>query len=459
MYTFSSKLRKAAIISIVLGFVMFAIGYGLNATKEADYIVQEMAENPEQFEYLASSSPESLESSHEEITVEHGEISESHEEHHVSHEVEHLLAQYHNRPWTAFFIAAFLFTGIAAITMFFLAVNNVAQSGWFVILTRIMEAMTSFLPWGTLLMLIVLVGSALHMNHLYHWIGDPEALDFNSPDFDHFLKTKSEWLNVPFWLIRSVIYLVGWTLLSFWIRSKSKKLDQTGATKDYWKLYKVSVYTIIFFALSSMASGWDWVMSIDPHWYSTLFGWYVMGSYLVAAIAIMILIAVHLKNAGVFPQFNDNHLHDLTKYLFATSLLWGYLWLCQFELIWYANIPEEVVYFQQREALYAPTYYTMLIPNVVLPFLALISSSMKRNYKWVSGIAIIVILGHWLDIFNQMMPTTVGPWWQFGLLEIGALLFVGGLFTFVVMRTLSKMQLIPKGNPLLHESEVFEYPF
>lgn len=159
------------------------------------------------------------------------------------------------------------------------------------------------------------------------------------------MANKAAWLNVPFWLVRSVIYLVGWTLFGFWLRNKSKKLDQTGSMKDYWSLYRVSVYAIVFFALTSMASGWDWVMSLDPHWYSTLFGWYVMVSYLVGAVAFMILIAVYLKKAGYFPEFNDNHLHDLAKYLFAFSLLWGYLWLCQFELIWYANIPEESVYF------------------------------------------------------------------------------------------------------------------
>lgn len=448
MYTFSPKLKMASIILIALGLIMFGVGYALNTSADAHYIEQQMSNNPEKFSYLSQ-------------TAEIGHSSpQAHQEHkETSHEVEHLLAQHHNRPWTAFFIAAFMFTGIAAITMFFLAIQHVAQAGWSVILTRIMEAMTAFLPYGTVLMLAVLLGSAFHMNHLYHWMNDAEALDFNSLHFDAYMKTKAEWLNVPFWLVRSVIYLVGWTLFAYWLRAKSKKLDQTGSLKDYWSLYRVGVYAIVFFSLSSMASGWDWVMSIDPHWYSTLFGWYVMISYLVAAVAIMILIAVHLKNSGVFPEFNDNHLHDLTKYMFGFSLLWGYLWLCQFELIWYANIPEESVYFQLRDTLYQPTYYNMLIVNVVVPFLALISSSVKRNYKWVTIVAVVVILGHWLDFFNQLMPTTVGPWWQFGLLEFGALFFVAGLFIFVVMNELTKIKLIPKGNPLLHESKVYEYPF
>lgn len=467
MYTFSPKLKTAAIVFMILGIIMFAVGYGLNHANGEEFVKQQMAEHPEDFSYL-----DSQKEAHAEVAVveeahaghgEHGEAATEGvivEEHgsHGNHTVEHLLAQYHNKPWTAFFMSAFLFTGIAAVSMFFLAIQHLAQAGWSVIVTRVMEAITVFLPYGTVLMLIVLVGSALHYNHLYHWM-DKSLVDYASPNFDHFMKTKEAWLNVPSWMGRSVAYLVGWCFFSFMLRKKSKKLDETGDTKDYWRLYKWAVFAIIFFALSSMASGWDWVMSIDPHWYSTLFGWYVMASYLVSAVAVMILISIHLKKQGALPEFNDNHLHDLTKYLFGFSLLWGYLWLCQFELIWYANIPEESVYFQLREALYDPTYYKMLIINVVLPFLILISSSIKRNYTVVSIMAGVIILGHWLDIFNQMMPTTVGPWWQFGLLEFGALFFVGGLFTFVVMSALTKMKLIPKGNPLLHESEIYEYPF
>ncbi|MGV4461445.1 quinol:cytochrome C oxidoreductase [Ornithobacterium rhinotracheale] len=444
MYTLSPKIKTASLVSIVLGIILFAIGATLNASKGEDYIVEQIHNHPQQFEYLSSSQ--------EVVDGEHANA-----EHSENHTVEHLLQQYHNRPWTAFFIAAFLFTGIAAISMFFLATQHVSQAGWAVVVTRVMEAISAFMPYGTVMMLIVLFASGFHFNHLYHWM--VADIDFKSEGFDSFMANKAAWLNVPFWLVRSVIYLVGWTLFGFWLRNKSKKLDQTGSMKDYWSLYRVSVYAIVFFALTSMASGWDWVMSLDPHWYSTLFGWYVMVSYLVGAVAFMILIAVYLKKAGYFPEFNDNHLHDLAKYLFAFSLLWGYLWLCQFELIWYANIPEESVYFQQRDVQYTATYYTMLIPNVVFPFLALISSSIKRNYTWVAIVAVVVILGHWVDIFNQMMPATVGPWWNFGFLEFGAFFFVLGVFAYVVMNALTKAPLVPKGNPLLHESEVYEYPF
>ena len=464
MYTFSPKLKMTAIILMVVGLILFGIGFALNAGNGIDYVKEKMAENPAEFFVHETEHSADHDVAHAHVAEDGHAADEAHadpahaEGGHEDHHAEHLLHQYHNKPWSALFIAAFLFTGVAAAAMFFLAIQHAAQAGWSVIVTRIMEGMTTFLPFGAVLMLIVIIGAAMGGNHLFHWM-DLDLRNFESENFDKFLKTKEPWLNTPFWVARSVIYLAGWIFFSWMLRRKSRILDENSTTKNYWSLYKWAIWTIIFFALSSMASGWDWVMSLDPHWYSTLFGWYVMVSYLVTAVAIMILLAIHLKRQGVLPEFNDNHLHDLTKFMFGFSLLWGYLWLCQFLLIWYANIPEESVYFQQRQIQFDPTYFKMLIPNVVLPFLILISSSIKRNYKVVMVMAFVVILGHWLDIFNQMMPATVGPWWQFGLLEFGALFFVGGLFMFVVLNGLTKLKLQATGNPLYHESKIYEYPY
>jgi hypothetical protein len=239
----------------------------------------------------------------------------------------------------------------------------------------------------------------------------------------------------------------------------SKKVDETKSRAVYQKYYNWSVGYIAFFGFASAAWAWDWMMSIDPHWYSTLYIWYTMVSCLSTAVAIIILISVYLKKKGVLPQFNDNHLHDLGVFLFATSMLWTYLWFAQFMLYWYANVPEEVNYFYGRFEYYRWTFLPMLIPNFLLPLLVLVSSSIKRNYKVVSTMAVVVICGHWLDYFNIVMPGTVGPFWNIGLLEIGATLFIIGLFIFAVMSALSKLKLIPTGNPFLKESEIYEYPF
>jgi len=171
---------------------------------------------------------------------------------------------------------------------------------------------------------------------------------------------------------------------------------------------------------------------------------------------------VYLKKKGFLPEFNDNHLHDLGKCLFATSMLWTYTWFCQFMLYWYANVPEEVNYFFGRFEHYSATFLPMLILNFVIPLLVMVSSSIKRNYTVVTVMAVVVIIGHIVDYFNMVMPGTVGPYWDniaVLLLVVGAVVFFVGLFIFAVMTMLSKLKLIPEGNPFLHESKIFEYPF
>jgi len=187
-----------------------------------------------------------------------------------------------------------------------------------------------------------------------------------------------------------------------------------------------------------------------------------MVSALASSIAVIILISVYLKKNGFLPQFNDNHLHDLGVFLFATSMLWTYTWFAQFMLYWYANIPEEVNYFFGRFEYYSWTFLPVMIFVFLLPLLVLVSSSIKRNYKVVTTMAVIVLLGQWVNYFNMVMPGTVGPYWKTPevlLLTVGALLFFAGLFVFAVMTALSKLKLIPTGNPFLKESEIYEYPF
>ncbi len=200
-------------------------------------------------------------------------------------------------------------------------------------------------------------------------------------------------------------------------------------------------------------------MSIDHHWYSTLYIWYTMVSCLVTGVAFILLFANLMKDNGLLPLFNDNHQHDLTKYLFGFSLLWGYLWYDQFMLYWYGDIPEDVNYFLGRYKLYPNSYFWMLIPNVLMPLLILMSSSIKRNAKVVMAMCLVVIFGHLWDFYNIVMPGTVGGFHSMGLLVIGAIMAVMGLFVYVVTNSLSKTKMVPEGNPYLHESEIYEYPF
>ena len=200
-------------------------------------------------------------------------------------------------------------------------------------------------------------------------------------------------------------------------------------------------------------------MSIDPHWFSTLFGWYVFASMAVSAVTTIALLSIYLKSQGYLPNVNDNHIHDLGKFMFGFSVFWTYLWFSQFMLIWYANIPEEVVYFITRMDDYTIPFWGMVVINFILPFLILVSSNFKR-VNWIIVMAgIIILLGHYIDVYNMIMPSAVGDQWGIGIPEISSLMFFGGLFIYVVFWTLTKEPLEAKGDPFNEESKRFVYPF
>ncbi|SDE61888.1 quinol:cytochrome C oxidoreductase [Riemerella columbipharyngis] len=443
MYTFSPKLRTYSIVFIVLGLVLFGIGYFLNRGVDQEHIAHMMTTVHAHGHNNPSNSSELVGP-----------------QDHSAH-LEHATMQFQNQPLAAIhFIAVFLF-GLSCCVMFFYCIQHASHAGWSIIITRIMEAIGTYIPFGGAILLVTTILNVTHHGHLFHWM-DPELTDPKSQHFDVLLFEKKLYLNIPFYVIRTIIFVVGASLLAWKLRVTSKKVDRTKSKDDYQMLYRWSVGYIAFFGFASASWAWDWLMSIDPHWYSTMYIWYSMVSCLSSGIAVIVLISVYMKKIGVLPQFNDNHLHDLGVFLFATSMLWTYTWFAQFMLYWYADIPEEVNYFLGRFDYYSPVFLPMLILNFLIPLLVLVSSNIKRNYKVVTTVAVIVIIGHIMDYFVMVYPGTVGPYWKTPsnfLLVFGSILFVMGLFIFVVMTNLSKMQLIPKGNPFLHESEIYEYPF
>ncbi|WP_233485135.1 hypothetical protein [Candidatus Walczuchella monophlebidarum] len=360
------------------------------------------------------------------------------------------------RPWSALYMSAFYFTSISLGALFFLSIQHAVQAGWPIVVSRVMEGVSSFLPFGGVIILLLLILNCIGVIHMIPWM-DSSFSDPNSPNYDEFIHNKLPFLNIYFYLIRSILYVVGWTFFMCCLKFISKKLDYTRSVKEHKTLRYVSVVFILFFSISSMVMGWDWIMSLDPSWFSTLFGWYVLGSYLVSGITVISLVAIFLNSQGYLPFFNHNHLHDLAKYIFATSLLWTYLWFSQFLLYWYGNIPEEVTYFLHRSNQYHFINFIMLIPNFLFPLFGLISSRSKRNKKIIVILGCILLIGHIIDIYNMIMPGSVGGFYGFGMSEIGSLLFVGGGFLLVLLREFGKMNLSPQGNFLFYESVFYEY--
>lgn len=378
----------------------------------------------------------------------HNTENDSHYSQNIEDQVhdEHTLHMLQNRPWAALYTALLFFFLISLCALVFYAIQQVAKVGWSVVLFRVMESIAAFLPIGGVLLFVFFVLSAQHWNHLFVWMS-PEVVAE-----DEIIQAKIGYLNVPFFLARAAFYMLGWILYQQNVRKLSLLQDASNDLKNYLKIFQRSAGFLVFFLVTESMMSWDWIMSLDPHWYSTLFGWYVFSSMLVTAITAIALLTIYLKNEGYLTEVNNSHLHDLAKFMFGFSIFWAYLWFCQFLLIWYANIPEEVTYFKSRFNDYSLPFLGMLVLNFVFPLLLLMNSDFKRISWFVTFIGIIIIIGHYIDVYVMIMPATVGDHWFFGLPEIASFCFVFGLFVYFIFRSLSSAPLIVKNNPFLKES-------
>jgi Ni/Fe-hydrogenase subunit HybB-like protein len=262
---------------------------------------------------------------------------------------------------------------------------------------------------------------------------------------------------VPWFLIRAAIFIAGWNLYRYFSRKFSLAQDTAEDNSNFKKNFRISAGFLVFFIYTESMMSWDWIMSFDPHWFSTLFGWYLFASMFVSGITVIALVTIYLKSRGYLEHVNDSHIHDLGKFMFGISIFWTYLWFSQFMLIWYSNIPEEVTYFITRIEDYKLPFFGMVVMNFVFPLLILMNSDYKRINWFMVMAGIVILLGHYVDIFNMVMPATVGDQWFIGIAEVGGILFFLGLFILVVFNSLTKQPLLPKRNPLIKESKNFHY--
>ncbi|MAL59952.1 MAG: quinol:cytochrome C oxidoreductase [Flavobacteriaceae bacterium] len=446
MYTLPKKLKLFAIAFMVVGAIGMIAGF-LSAPKTTAEVKEMMAS------HHGDGHGETVEDvSHGDN---HGEVNEDAHGGEDAH-YEHVLHQMQNRPWSALYIASFFFFMIALGTLAFYAIQYAAQAGWSPVLFRVMEGITAYLPVASVIIFVLLLLSAFHVNHIFHWM-DPELVNPESEHYDKLIAGKSGFLNVPFFLIRAAIFLLGWNLYR-WISRKNSIADDTAEDNRYFKKnFKASAGFLVFFIVTESMMSWDWIMSFDPHWFSTLFGWYVFAGMMVSAITVIAMVTIYLKSQGYLEHVNDSHIHDLAKFMFGFSIFWTYLWFSQFMLIWYANIPEEVTYFVTRIEDYNLPFFGMLAMNFIFPVLLLMNSDYKRVNWFVIMTGIVILAGHYIDVFNMVMPATVGTSWYIGIPEIGSLLFFFGLFVLVVFTALTKAPLLAKRNPFIKESKHFHY--
>jgi hypothetical protein len=361
---------------------------------------------------------------------------------------------HHSRFWSNLLINGFFFFAISLGALFFLALQYVTEAAWSVAVKRIFEGIVGYLPIGIGILLVVFAAGSAHLHHLYHWM-DPEVYNPESEHYDAIIAGKSAYLNQPFFWIRTLVYMAVFYIYAKFVRKQSLLEDQLGGTDTHFKVMGKSAVFMVLFAVFSSTLSWDWIMSIDTHWFSTLFGWYVFSGMWVSAMIVAVLLVVYLKGKGLLEMINESHVHDLGKWMFAVSFLWSYLWFSQFMLIWYSNIPEEIIYFQQRIDHYKVLFFGTFFINFAFPMLILMSRDTKRNVIYLLPVAFIILIGHWLDVYMMVTPGTLGDHYHIGFTEIGMFLGFLGLFLFTVLNTLSKAPLVVKNHPYLEESKHF----
>lgn len=349
-------------------------------------------------------------------------------------------------------INSFFFFAIALGALFFMALQYATETAWYVSVKRIIEAIAGFLPYGIALMLVVLLTMTfMDGAHIYIWM-DPEMTDPTSHHYDSIIDGKSAYLNKGFFWIRTVVYMAVYYIFWRGFRIRSLEEDRVGGTDIHFKNYKKGALFLVFFAVFSSTSSWDWIMSIDVHWFSTLFGWYVFSGMWVSAMVVMVLLTLYLKKLGYMPKVNDSHIHDLGKWAFAISFLWSYLWFSQFMLIWYSNIGEEVTYYMMRIDHFKVLYFTMFIINFAFPMLILMSRDAKRHAGILTFVGIVILVGHWLDVYIMISAGSLGANAKIGFLEIGMAVLVLGAFVRIILMNLTKAPLSPVNHPFLEES-------
>ncbi|WP_317898558.1 quinol:cytochrome C oxidoreductase [Aurantibacillus circumpalustris] len=362
---------------------------------------------------------------------------------------------YHNtRAWSNVFSGAFFFMALSLAAAFFLGLQYAAEAGWSTTIKRVIEAVTMYLPWGLSFMMLLFLLGQFQVHHIYHWM-TPGIADATSENYDKIIAGKMGYFGV-FWWVRTILYMIGWLWFTFKLRNNSieaDKLDVDINNSYHWKNIKIGAWFMVLFAVTSSTASWDWVMSIDTHWFSTLFGWYIFSGMWISALTAITILVIWLKKEGYMEFVTESTIHDMGKWMFAISFLWTYLYFSQFMLIWYADIPEEVVYFTARWENYKALMWTVFFINFALPMVMLMSRDSKRNFFFLMFVGTIIFIGHYLDVIMIVMPGTVGHHWT-GLswMEFGCFFFFLGLFIYVVLNALAKVPLRVKNHPFIQES-------
>jgi hypothetical protein len=375
------------------------------------------------------------------------------------------------RTFSNLLLMGYYFVTVCIFGVCFCAIEYISQSGWSVSILRIPQVFVKLLPAASLILLAIIgagiftthtgrneAGASTVLPYLYKLWALKGVTTPGSVNYDAIIAGKSDYLNLPFFFIRMVAYLSLYSIMGMLLVKYSVNEDKVGGMSNYKKSFTLSAAFIAVFGFTVPLFAFDTIMSLEAHWFSTLFGWYNLSGFLVTGFTVLTLTVIYLKEAGYLPWVTKDHLHTLGVLIFGFSIFWTYLWFEQFLLMYYSNLPEEAVYFYKRwEPEFNFWFWLNMTINFCGPLFVLMSRDSKRKMKLMKVVCIILIGGHWLDYWLMIMPGTTGPqshWYtEIGLIEGAVFTGFAGLFIYLVLNALSKFKaLAPKNHPLLQES-------
>ena len=355
-----------------------------------------------------------------------------------------LLIKDKSRAWHAYLIGYFYFASLGVGGLFFTAINQATRAGWVVNVRRFAESYTSYIPVAAISSLVLLIGAP----YLYEWFDKAKVSE------DALMMHKAGYLNPTFFIIRLVLFFGAWMFFKKKLVGDSLEQDKTGNDNLTVNSVKYAVGFLVVFALSYSFFAVDIVMALQPHWFSTIFGVYCFAGLFQSTVATLILTTIYFMKQGKLQGLvDDNHLHDLGKYLFAFTVFWAYIAFSQFMLIWYANLPEETIFYLPRmTGSWGAVSVFLILFKFIVPFLALLPKWAKRNTTHLTAVSILILFMQFVDLYWLVFPNVNSEESVGGILEF--LVWGGflGLFLMVVTRFWSKYSIVPVKDPRQHES-------
>ena len=345
-------------------------------------------------------------------------------------------------------VSFLFFLSLALGALFFVLIQYAAQGGWGIVLRRIGETVFATLPVMAALFLPLLLG----LRDLYSWAVPGAA------EHDALLHWKAPYLNVPFFLIRAAIYFGSWSFIALLYYRGSSGQDATGDPRVSARLRRLAGPAIIVLALTQTFAAIDWIMSLTPHWYSTIFGVYFFAGSFVGFIALLSIVAVAMRRAGLLDTvISVEHLHDVGKLLFAFTAFWAYIAFSQFFLMWYANLPEETIWYKARiDGSWLTVSLLLMAGHFAAPFFFLMGRAVKRRGSTLAMGGAWLLVMHYVDLYWQVMPTLHPEGVRPSVLDLAAFVAVGGCFVAAAGWLMRRQALVPLRDPRLAESLAFE---